>query len=736
MATFKRISELPVAETIEDSDLLILETATGTKAVTREILKGETSISKEDVGLGNVDNTSDLNKPISTATQTALNAKVDTTTLTSNYSTNAQIASTYLAQNTASGTYLSKTDAAAAYVLKSSHTTDLATKQDVINDLASIRSGASAGATALQPGGLADVATSGSYTDLIDKPTYSTVASTGSYNDLLNKPSLANVATSGSYSDLTGKPIFATVATSGAYSDLTGKPTIPDAQIQADWSEADDTKKDYIKNKPSLHAVATSGSYNDLINKPTLSAVAASGSYTDLFNKPAIPSKVSDLDNDTGYITGIAWNDVANKPVDFTPSTHSHTVSQITDFPTLPVITDTYSSSSSDGMSGKAVASAISGKADSASSLSGYGILDAYTKTEVDGKISAVYKPAGSAAFTSLPTPGSTYLGNVYNVTDAFTTDSRFVEGEGGSYPAGTNVVIVNTTGTTYKFDVLAGFVDLSGYVPTSRTVNSKALTSNITLSHTDVGAAASSHGHEGSEVTLTGYEKASSASAVVATDTVNEALGKIEKALDGKQASGSYAAAVHSHATSDVSLLTSYSKGSDATALASTDTLNEALSKLENQIDGKQASGSYAPATHTHVGSAVTLTGYEKASSASAVTTTDTVNEAIGKIEKALDGKQASGSYAAAVHTHVGSDTVLTGYEKASLASAVATTDTVNQAIGKLEKALDGKQASGTYLDTTSTYNTLNTSNKTIIGAINEVNGYLSGLEALLAEI
>lgn len=33
---------------------------------------------KSDVGLGNVDNTSDVNKPISTATQTALNAKQDT----------------------------------------------------------------------------------------------------------------------------------------------------------------------------------------------------------------------------------------------------------------------------------------------------------------------------------------------------------------------------------------------------------------------------------------------------------------------------------------------------------------------------------------------------------------------------------------------------------------------------------------------------------------------------------
>lgn len=40
---------------------------------------GVVSLVKADVGLGNVDNTSDANKPISTATQTALNSKVDAT---------------------------------------------------------------------------------------------------------------------------------------------------------------------------------------------------------------------------------------------------------------------------------------------------------------------------------------------------------------------------------------------------------------------------------------------------------------------------------------------------------------------------------------------------------------------------------------------------------------------------------------------------------------------------------
>lgn len=44
-------------------------------------------------------------------------------------------------------------------------------KQDAINDLAAIRSGASKGATAVQPASLAKVATSGSYNDLSNKPT-------------------------------------------------------------------------------------------------------------------------------------------------------------------------------------------------------------------------------------------------------------------------------------------------------------------------------------------------------------------------------------------------------------------------------------------------------------------------------------------------------------------------------------------------------------------------------------
>lgn len=106
----------------------------------------------------------------------------------------------------------------------------------------------------------------------------------------------------------------------------------------------------------------------------------------------------------------------------------------------------------------------LEGKADKATTLDGYGITNAYTKDEINAKISAVYKPAGSVAFAELPSLSESILGNVYNVTDAFTTTANFVEDAGNKHPKGTNVVVVKV-GDAYKYDVLAGFVDLSGYV-------------------------------------------------------------------------------------------------------------------------------------------------------------------------------------------------------------------------------------------------------------------------------
>lgn len=88
--------------------------------------------------------------------------------------------------------------------------------------------------------------------------------------------------------------------------------------------------------------------------------------------------------------------------------------------------------------------------------------------TAIDTAVSTAYKVKGSIAFSALPAPAKAALGHVYNVSDAFATTEAFLEGAGKSYPAGTNVVCANASGSTYKWDVLAGFVDLSGYVKLS----------------------------------------------------------------------------------------------------------------------------------------------------------------------------------------------------------------------------------------------------------------------------
>jgi hypothetical protein len=111
-------------------------------------------------------------------------------------------------------------------------------------------------------------------------------------------------------------------------------------------------------------------------------------------------------------------------------------------------------------------------KAEKATSLSGYGIVDAYTKSETDNAIktavTGVYKFMGSVAFASLPTENLAD-GYVYNITDAFTTTDAFKEGAGKSYPAGTNVAYIASDS---KWDCLAGIYDFSEYLKQSDIVD------------------------------------------------------------------------------------------------------------------------------------------------------------------------------------------------------------------------------------------------------------------------
>ena len=69
--------------------------------------------------------------------------------------------------------------------------------------------------------------------------------------------------------------------------------------------------------------------------------------------------------------------------------------------------------------------------------------------------VSSVYVPAGSVVFEELPEANRENLGKVYNIINEFTTDNRFLEGEGVKTTAGTNVVIVSI-GDGYGYDLLS----------------------------------------------------------------------------------------------------------------------------------------------------------------------------------------------------------------------------------------------------------------------------------------
>lgn len=93
-------------------------------------------------------------------------------------------------------------------------------------------------------------------------------------------------------------------------------------------------------------------------------------------------------------------------------------------------------------------------------------VIKKYLNDTIASQVSSVYKAKGSIAnISALAAPNKSYEGFVYNIETEFTTTANFIDGAGKVYPAGTNVVCINTTGTTYKWDVLAGMIDLSSYV-------------------------------------------------------------------------------------------------------------------------------------------------------------------------------------------------------------------------------------------------------------------------------
>ena len=164
----------------------------------------------------------------------------------------------------------------------------------------------------------------------------------------------------------------------------------------------------------------------------------------------------------------------------------------------------------------------------------------------------------------------------------------------------------------------------------------------NLTLST----KADTSHVHTSANVNkMTGYSKPTTTSAISTNDTLNAAIGKLEKALDNASM------AEHNH---DGIYLKINDAAASAKKLDSARVIN-----LGGAITGSASFDGSADITINTAVANITsdkitiMTGYVKPDSTGNISSTDSLNVAIGKLEKALDGKQAAGDYAPSIHNH-----------------------------------------------------------------------------------
>lgn len=150
-------------------------------------------------------------------------------------------------------------------------------------------------------------------------------------------------------------------------SDISNFPTIPTktSDLTNDNGFITGVSWNDVSNKPTLSTVATSGSYNDLSNKPTIPTVnnatltiQKNGTTVKTFTANAssnvtaditVPTKTSDLTNDSGFLTDVTWNDVNNKPSFATVAT-SGSYNDLTNKPIIPDVSNYYTKAEVDAL--------------------------------------------------------------------------------------------------------------------------------------------------------------------------------------------------------------------------------------------------------------------------------------------------------------------------------------------------------------------------------------------------
>ena len=171
-------------------------------------------------------------------------------------------------------------------------------------------------------------------------------------------------------------------------------------------------------------------------NVQTFTANASSNKTANII----VPTKTSDITNDSGFITKEV-NDLTN----YTKTSDLPSVATSGNFADLQ---------------------------NKPTTIAGYGITDAYTKTEIDNKVASVYKYKGSVAtYAALPSTGQV-VGDVYNV-----------EENGANYAWDGSTW--DKLGETIDFSPYLLKTDAASTYATITNLNKKANTSSPTLTGT-----------------------------------------------------------------------------------------------------------------------------------------------------------------------------------------------------------------------------------------------------------
>lgn len=205
---------------------------------------------------------------------------------------------------------------------------------------------------------------------------------------------------------------------------------------------------------------------------------------------------------------------------------------------------------------------------------------------------------------------------NILDGVTATTAEVNYLKG----VTSGIQTQLNSKSASTHNHDSVYAKISHGTHVPTPETADNKKFLRNDNtwqlVTPANIGAATTSHTHTKAQITdfpttmtpsahnqasdtitaMTGYTKGSSGAAISATDSLNTAIGKLEKALDSKQASGNYSTVGHKHTKSEITDFPTSMPASDVSAWAKASTKP---SYTWSEIGSKPET--FPPATHSH---------------------------------------------------------------------------------------------------------------------------------------